>query len=105
MTYAVIDLGGNQIIIEPGKFYDINYISAAPGDVIKFNRVLFLNKGNNDYDLGSPCLHNVSVKATILKHLTDDKIAVFKVKPKKNNRVRRGHRQKLTRVFIEDILA
>ena len=29
MTYAVVDFGGNQMIIEPGKFYDINYISAT----------------------------------------------------------------------------
>nr|YP_009394470.1 ribosomal protein L21 [Vertebrata thuyoides]ARW63032.1 ribosomal protein L21 [Vertebrata thuyoides] len=103
MTYAVIDLGGNQIIIEPGKFYDINYVSAEPGDIIRFNRVLFLNKDSN-YSLGSPCLDNVSVKATILRHLSDNKITVFKVKPKKNNRFKKGHRQKLTRVFIEDIL-
>lgn len=104
MTYAVIDLGGHQVIIEPGKFYDINYISAQPGDVINFNRVLFLNKDSN-YCLGSPCLDNVYVKATVLKHLIDDKITVFKVKPKKNNRSKKGHRQKLTRVFIEDILS
>nr|YP_009122280.1 50S ribosomal protein L21 [Vertebrata lanosa]AJH66038.1 50S ribosomal protein L21 [Vertebrata lanosa] len=104
MTYAVIDIGGNQIIIEPGRFYDMNYIPAEPGDVIKFNRVLFLNKDNN-YFLGRPCIDGFHVKATILKHLTDDKITVFKVKPKKNNRFKKGHRQKLTRVFIEDILS
>nr|YP_009394259.1 ribosomal protein L21 [Leptosiphonia brodiei]ARW62821.1 ribosomal protein L21 [Leptosiphonia brodiei] len=103
MNYAIVDVGSSQIIIEPGKFYDLNYISANPGDIIYFNRVLFLNKDSN-YSVGKPCLDKISIKATILKHLSGEKITVFKVKPKKNNRSRKGHRQKLTRVFIEDIV-
>lgn len=103
MTYAVLDVSGRQIIVEPGKFYDINYLSANPGDIIRFNRVLFVNK-NNSYSVGKPCLNTSYVKATILKHLKGDKITVFKFKRKKNSRFKKGHRQKLTRVFIEDII-
>lgn len=103
MNYAIVDVGSTQVIIEPGKFYDLNYIAANPGDIIHFNRVLFLNKDSN-YNVGTPCLDKVSIKATILKHLNGEKITVFKFKPKKNNRSKKGHRQKLTRVFIEDIV-
>nr|YP_010619784.1 Ribosomal protein L21 [Symphyocladia marchantioides]WAX03797.1 Ribosomal protein L21 [Symphyocladia marchantioides] len=103
MTYAVIDVGGNQIIIEPGKFYDINYVFANPGDIITFKRVLFCSKSSNYY-IGTPCLDKIFVKAIVLKHLKGNKIKIFKVKPKKNNRIKTGHRQKLTRVFIQDIL-
>nr|WGH13039.1 ribosomal protein L21 [Echinothamnion sp.] len=103
MTYAVIDVGGNQIIIEPGKFYDINYIYANPGDMISFKRVLFFSRSNL-YQIGTPCLKAIFVKAVVLKHLKDKKIKVFKVKPKKNNRTKKGHRQKLTRIFVQDIL-
>nr|YP_009397972.1 ribosomal protein L21 [Gredgaria maugeana]ARW67158.1 ribosomal protein L21 [Gredgaria maugeana] len=103
MTYAVIDVGGNQIIIEPRKFYDINYVDANPGDTISFKRVLFFSKSNS-YQVGTPCLETIFVKAIILKHLKDKKIKVFKVKPKKNNRIKKGHRQKLTRIFVQDIL-
>nr|WGH12842.1 ribosomal protein L21 [Echinothamnion sp.] len=103
MTYAVIDVGGNQVIIEPGKFYDINYVCANPGDIIRFKRVLFFSKSNS-YQIGTPCLETIFVKAIVLKHLRGKKIKVFKVKPKKNNRVKIGHRQKLTRIFIEDIV-
>nr|ARW60528.1 ribosomal protein L21 [Polysiphonia sp.] len=103
MTYAVIDVGGNQIIIEPGKFYDVNYINADPGDSINFKRVLLLSQ-SNIYKIGTPCLDKILVKATVLKHLRGKKVKIFKVKPKKNNRVKKGHRQKLTRIFIEDIL-
>jgi len=103
MTYAVVDVGNNQMIIEPGKFYDINYVDANPGDVISFKRVLLFAQ-SNFYQIGRPCLNNVVVKATVLKHLKSKKIQVFKVKPKKNYRVKQGHRQKLTRVLVQDIL-
>nr|YP_009396325.1 ribosomal protein L21 [Polysiphonia scopulorum]ARW65511.1 ribosomal protein L21 [Polysiphonia scopulorum] len=103
MTYAVIDVGGNQLLIEPGKFYDVNYIYANPGDLVNFKRVLMISNANN-YTVGRPCLDNVLVKATVLKHLQGKKIKVFKVKPKKNNRVTKGYRQKSTRIFIESIV-
>jgi len=103
MTYAVIDIGSNQMIIEPGKFYDINYVPANPGDVVNFKRVLLLSKSNT-YKIGTPCLDNIVVKATVLKHLKGKKVKVFKVKPKKNYRVKQGHRQKLTRILVQDIL-
>ena len=103
MTYAVVDVGSNQILIEPGKFYDVNYICANPGDLVNFKRVLLLSEANN-YIVGKPCIDNVLVKATVLKHLQGKKINVFKVKPKKNNRVTKGYRQKLTRVFVNSIV-
>nr|YP_009399433.1 ribosomal protein L21 [Dictyomenia sonderi]ARW69039.1 ribosomal protein L21 [Dictyomenia sonderi] len=102
MTYAVIDVGGSQIIIEPGKFYDVNYIVANPGDIIRFKRVLFYYKSDG-YHIGTPCLDKVFVKAIVLKHLRGKKVKIFKVKPKKNNRTKKGYRQKLTRIFVQDV--
>lgn len=104
MTYAIVDVGSNQMIIKPGQFYDINYICANPGDIINFKRVLFVSDSNK-YQIGKPCLDNVLIKATVLKQLQSKKVTVFKVKPKKNSRVKKGHRQKLTRVLIESIVS
>ena len=104
MVYAVVELSGNQVIIEPGKFYDVNYVQANPGDIINLNRVLLVAKSGN-FSLGYPCLTNIVVQAKILRHLRGKKITVFKVKPKKNSRVKKGHRQKLTRILIEKILS
>lgn len=103
MVYAVVELGGNQLIIEPGKFYDVNYMDASPGDIINLNRVLLVAQSNN-FSIGRPCLNNVIVKARVLRHLKGKKVTIFKVKPKKNSRVKIGHRQKLTRIFVEKIL-
>lgn len=90
------------MIVEPGKFYDLNYIPAQPGDTINLNRVLFLSK-DNIYSVGRPCIDNTIVKATVLRHFGGRKITVFKMKSKKNSRVKKGHRQRLTRIFIDDM--
>lgn len=103
MTYAIVEVGGGQLIVEPGRFYDLNYIHADPGDNINLNRVLFVSK-DSKYYVGKPCLSQTYIKATVLRHFSGNKITVFKMKSKKNSRFRRGHRQKLTRVFIEEIV-
>lgn len=102
MVYAVVEIGGRQVIVEPGKFYDVNYIDVDPGDIITLNRVLFLSNSNS-FNIGYPCLHNIIVKAKVLRHIKANKLTVFKMKSKKNLRVKQGHRQKLTRILIEDM--
>nr|YP_010196683.1 ribosomal protein L21 [Gracilaria cliftonii]UAD84487.1 ribosomal protein L21 [Gracilaria cliftonii] len=103
MVYAIIEADGKQIWIEPGKYYDLNYIPGEPGDYIQFNKVLVLKQKNAIY-LGKPCVNSIVIKAKILKHLKGKKITVFKTKPKKNSRKKKGHRQKLTRLLIEGFL-
>nr|YP_009397771.1 ribosomal protein L21 [Sonderella linearis]ARW66957.1 ribosomal protein L21 [Sonderella linearis] len=103
MSYAIVDVGGHQIWVEPGKFYDINHINANPGDTVSLNRVLFFSKSNS-YFIGSPCLKDVMIKAIVLKHMRGRKLTIFKMKPKKNMRVKKGHRQKITRLLVKEII-
>ena len=103
MTYAIIEAGGKQIWIQPGKFYDLNYIKAEPGDIIKLNRVLLVNT-TDGVSVGRPCVKSAVIKAKVLKHLKGKKIIVFKMKAKKNSKSKNGHRQLLTRLLIEEIL-
>jgi len=103
MTYAIVEASGKQLLIEPGKFYDLNHIPGEPGDIISFNRVLFF-ANNQTVKIGVPCLKSTVIKAKILKHFKGRKVTVFKIKPKKNSRCKQGHRQKLTRLLVENIL-
>lgn len=102
MTYAIIETSGRQFWVEPGKFYDINYINAEPGDLVNFRRVLIVQQEDKT-SIGNPCIPSVQIKGKILKHLKSKKITVFKMKAKKNSKTKQGHRQKLTRVLIEEI--
>ena len=103
MVYAIIQISGQQLCVQPGRFYDVNQIQAFPGQTILLNRVLFLNK-NGDIKIGTPCIQNISIKAKVLRNLKSKKITVFKMKSKKNMRFKRGHRQNLTRLLIQEIL-
>nr|YP_009511167.1 ribosomal protein L21 [Gracilariopsis longissima]AXI97044.1 ribosomal protein L21 [Gracilariopsis longissima]UAD88960.1 ribosomal protein L21 [Gracilariopsis longissima] len=103
MTYAIIEADGKQLWVQPGKYYDLNYIPGQPGDNIQLNRILIVKQQDNIY-LGNPCIGSITIKAKILKHLTGRKINVFKTKAKKNYRKKNGHKQKLTRLLIEEIL-
>nr|UAD88755.1 ribosomal protein L21 [Gracilariopsis chorda] len=103
MTYAIIEADGKQFWVQPGKYYDLNYIHGEPGDNIQLNRILVVKQQDNIY-LGKPCIKHITIKAKILKHLPGKKINIFKIKPKKNSRKKSGHRQKLTRLLIEEIL-
>ncbi len=102
MIYAILEINGKQIWVTPGKFYDIDKISAQPGDYIKIENILFL-KNEQEILIGKPCLNKVYAKGKVLKHLKGRKITVFKMKPKKNMYSKNGHRQELSRIFIESI--
>ena len=102
MTYAVVEIGGKQIYIQPGKFYDVNKLYAAPGETILLNRVLIL-KRKNDITLGRPCIDSCSVQAKVLRHLKGRKVTVLKMKSKKNMKSKKGFRQHLTRLLVQKI--
>jgi large subunit ribosomal protein L21 len=102
MIYAVVELGGKQLWVESGKFYDVNKLQAYPGETLVLNKVLLLKK-DNKVIVGSPCIKNCTIVAKVLKHFKSKKITVFKMKPKKNMRSKRGYRQDFTRLFIEKI--
>lgn len=104
MNYAIVEASGKQFWVEPGKFYDFNYINLNPGDKIALVRVLLVND-NGNVSVGQPCVHNVFVEATILSHLRSKKVIVYKMRPKKKTRKLQGHRSTLTRVMINSITA
>jgi large subunit ribosomal protein L21 len=103
MKYAIVEISGRQFWIETGKYYDFNRIPTELGKQIVLNRVLLLNNEGNVL-IGKPYLDTVKIKGKILEHLRGKKKIVYKMRPKKKTRKKQGHRQDLTRVFIEDII-
>lgn len=103
MKYAIVEISGRQFWIETNKYYDFNKIPTELHKQIILNRVLLLNDKGNIL-IGDPYLENVKVKGKILNHLQGTKKLVYKMRPKKKTRKKYGHRQKLTRVLIQDII-
>ena len=102
MKYAIVEISGRQFWIETGKYYDFNRIPTDLGKQITLNRVLLINNAGN-LSIGKPYLESVNIKGKILEHFRGKKTMVYKMRSKKKTRKKQGHRQELTRVFIEDI--
>ena len=102
MKYAIVEISGRQFWIEAGKYYNFNQISIELGKEITLNRVLLL-KNEGDILIGQPYLDSVTIKGKILEHIKDRKKIIYKMRPKKKTRRKQRHRQKLTRILIEDI--
>jgi len=54
--------------------------------------------------VGQPLVPGAKVVAEVTGQGRDRKVTVFKYKPKVRYRVKRGHRQSLTRLFIKEIV-
>lgn len=102
MTYAIVEAGGTQIRVEPGRFYDINLLSADPESDYTIDKVLLVNN-DDDVTVGRPFIEGATVEGTVMGHRRGKKVIVYKMKPKKKTRKKRGHRQELTRLMINSI--
>lgn len=101
-TYAVVDIGGHQLIVEEGRWYTVNRLEVEAGSTIQLGRVLAL-KSNGEFKVGQPYLEGVTVEAEIMEEVKGPKVIVYKMKPKKHYRRTNGHRQPLTKFLVTKI--
>ncbi|MEY3013295.1 MAG: hypothetical protein RIT45_2030 [Pseudomonadota bacterium] len=103
-TYAIIQCGGKQYRADPGAQLTVDRLPGERGESIVFDRVLFVRDGEA-VRIGAPVVEGVSVKGTIVEQRRDKKIRIFKYRRRKKSRRTIGHRQPITRVRIDEILA
>ncbi|GAB4335545.1 MAG: 50S ribosomal protein L21 [Leptolyngbyaceae cyanobacterium] len=102
MTYAIIETGGKQLRVEPGRFYDVERLAAEPDAKVNIDKVLFV-ESDGEIQVGQPLVEGAIVEATVMRHLRGRKVIVYKMRPKKKTRKKQGHRQELTRLMIDSI--
>ena len=78
--------------------------SLEPGQSVTFDEVL-LTSHEGEVRVGKPTVEGASVSAEVLGQAKGEKLVVFRFKRRKNVRVKRGHRQRYTRVRITSIQA
>jgi large subunit ribosomal protein L21 len=104
VMFAVIKSGGRQYKVSVGQTLEVNRLPVEVGEQVQFNEVLLISDAS-DTMIGAPLVDNAMVLATATKQGRGEKLIVFKYKPKKRYRHRRGHRQELTILTIDDIIA
>lgn len=102
MTYAIIETGGKQFRVEPGRFYDVERLAVEENGKVSIDRVLFIEQ-DGEVSIGQPWVEGAVVEGTVMRHLRGRKILVYKMRPKKKTRKKQGHRQELTRLMIDAI--
>ena len=102
--YAVIVTGGKQYKVSEGDTLFVEKLEVEEGSSVTFDKVLMAGEGD-DVKVGAPTLDGATVEAKVVKNGKAKKIYVFKMKRKKNERTKKGHRQPYTKIEITKINA
>jgi len=101
--FAVIKTGGKQYKVSEGDIINVEKLNKKEGEEVVFDEVLLVE--DKKTKIGKPLVKGASVKAKVLEHGRGEKKIVFKYKPKKRQRKKKGHRQPFTRIEIEEIIS
>ena len=101
--YAVIETGSKQYRVEVGTQLEVELLDVEPGQTITLDRVLLVADGETAA-IGRPVVDGAKVTAEVLRRERGVKTISFKYRPKARRRVKKGHRQELTILRVEDIV-
>jgi large subunit ribosomal protein L21 len=102
--YAIVEIAGQQFKVEKGREIFTHRLEGDANAALVFDKVLLVdNEGT--IQIGAPVLEGATVNVTILEHLKGEKVIIFKKKRRKGYRVKNGHRQYLTKIRIDEIVA
>ena len=101
--YAIVNIKGNQYKVTQNQKVFVPKLKEEIGSKVTFDNVLMFTSDNKSFEIGSPTLSK-KVSATVLEHVKDDKVIVFKKKRRKVYKVKKGHRQNYTAVQIDSIV-
>jgi|SRR5579863_6537223 large subunit ribosomal protein L21 len=101
--FAIIRTGGKQYKVAVGDQITVERIAGDVGASISLGEILAT--AGQVAKVGTPLVEGASVTAKILQQPRGTKVIVFKKKRRKNYRRKRGHRQELTVLKIEEISA
>ncbi len=90
--------------VSEGQKLFVHRLPEEEGSSVEFKHVLLIdNEGK--ITVGQPVVDGAKISATILSHLKGDKVLVFKKKRRKGYQKCNGHRQYLTHIEINEIIA
>lgn len=100
--YAIVNIAGQQFKVEEGQKVFVHRLADEAGDKVSFDDVLLISNGS-EVRIGEPKVDGAQVDATVVSHLKDEKVSVFKKKRRKGYKVKKGHRQQLSELMIDKI--
>jgi large subunit ribosomal protein L21 len=99
---AIVESAGFQYPVQEKEKILVPRMEEEVGSEVVIDKVLLLIDGKKTL-VGKPYVEGARVEAEVLSHGKSPKILVYKYKPKKNYRKKRGHRQHYTEILIKAI--
>ncbi len=99
MKFAVIETGGKQYKVSPGRKIKIEKIEGEKDVNFVFDKVLLVADGEN-IQIGTPYIEGAKVEGKVIKQGRDKKKIVFRYHSKTRYRKKKGHRQHFTELEI-----
>ena len=103
-VFAIIQSGGRQVKVTPGSVITVDRVDVEAGQEVSIDQVLVLEKDGGEVLAGAPFVANARVIGVVDGEARGPKIRIFKKKRRKGMRRTKGHRSRLTRIRIKDIL-
>jgi len=94
--YVIVEIAGQQFKAEKGRKLYVHRLQGEENSSVSFDKVL-LADNDGQVKVGAPVVEGATVKCKILKHL--------KKKRRTGYQKCNGHRQSLTQILVEEIVA
>ncbi len=101
--FAVLKTGGKQYRVAKDDVIHVERLPGEAGAQILFDQVLLVGEGANA-TAGAPLVSGATVAGTLIEQVLADKVIIFKKRRRHNDRRKRGHRQQLSIIRIDEIL-
>ncbi len=104
--YAIVEIQGQQFKAEEGKKLFVHHIGdVKEGQSVEFDKVLLVDN-NGTVTVGAPTVNGAKVVCEVVNPLVKgEKVIVFKMKRRKDERKRNGFRTQFTEVVIKSVKA
>ncbi len=104
--YAIVEINGQQFKVEEGNKLFVNHIqNAEEGQTVEFDKVLLVDN-DGTVTVGTPTVEGAKVVCEVVNPLVKgEKVIVFKMKRRKDERKRNGHRTLFTQISVKQVIA
>ena len=100
--YAIVNIAGKQFKVAKDLEIYAPSLEDEVGATVNFDEVLLVDN-DGKIKVGSPTVKGIKVSAKVIEHVKGDKVIVFKKKRRKGYKVKNGHRQRFTKLLIDNI--
>lgn len=102
--YAVVKSGARQYRAQVGDVILVERLPVEVGEQLELDRVLLVADEDRDVRVGQPTVKKAKVLATVIAQEKGPKVRIFRYAPRKRYRRRAGHRQRYTRLRVDEIV-